>query len=118
MPRPTAPALGWRLASASSSTRDAACRASPFALPRPTLARVRAARSEDKHRVRAMRTWADVVPYLGDPADLDSSLHLSDAQVAAALAVEPTALGAAMVLSERHGKIVAAHDVRRRIQAS
>ena len=65
-----------------------------------------------------MRTWADVVPYLGDLGAADSSLHLSDAQIAAALAVENTALGAAMVLSERHGKIVAAHDVRCRIQSS
>jgi hypothetical protein len=65
-----------------------------------------------------MRTWADVVPYLGDLGAADSSLHLSDAQIAAALAVENTALGAAMVLSARHGKIVAAHDVRSRIQAS
>jgi hypothetical protein len=65
-----------------------------------------------------MRTWADVVPYLGDLGAADSSLHLSDAQIAAALAVENTALGAAMVLSARHGKIVAAHDVRCRIQAS
>ena len=66
-----------------------------------------------------MRTWADVVPYLGgDPDAPDTSGHLSDAQIAAALAVKHTALGAAVVLSERHGKIVAAHDVRHRIQAS
>ena len=66
-----------------------------------------------------LATWADVVPYLGgDPDAPDSSGHLSDAQIAAALAVEHTALGAAVVLSERHGRIVAAPDVRQRIQAS
>ena len=65
-----------------------------------------------------LRTWADAVRYLGDPDAPDSSLDLSDAQIAAAPAVEPTALGAAALLSERHGRLVAAHDVRRRIQAS
>jgi hypothetical protein len=34
------------------------------------------------------------------------------------LVAEHTALGAAAVLSQRHGRLVAAHDVRRRIQAS
>jgi hypothetical protein len=65
-----------------------------------------------------MITWADVVPCLGNLDGSDTSTHLTDAHIAAALAVEQTALGAAIVLSERHGKIVAAHDVRRRIQRS
>jgi hypothetical protein len=65
-----------------------------------------------------MRTWSEALRYVGDPDAPDTTPHLSDAQIAVALAVEHTALGAAAVLSERHGRIVAAHDVRRRIRAS
>jgi hypothetical protein len=65
-----------------------------------------------------MRTWTDVVPYIGDPAAPDTSLHLTDSEIAAALAEEFTPLGVAMVLSERHGRVVAAHDIRRRIADS
>lgn len=65
-----------------------------------------------------LATWADVIPYLGDPDGPDTCAHLSDSDIAAALVEETTPLGAAMLLSERHCRIVAAHDVRRRIAAS
>jgi hypothetical protein len=57
-------------------------------------------------------------PFSAHQRLVDTSAHLSDSQIAAALAVEHTALGAAAVLSRRHGRLAAAHDVRHRIQAS
>ena len=62
--------------------------------------------------------FADYIEYIGGLDGPDTTEGLTDADIEHALVEDHTALGAAVVLTQLHGHLIVAHDVRQRVAVS